>query len=52
MEFHFKRGVYRLNPQSNFDFQLNRLVMWDGGDLEEVREAGAGSGPVRTGSGS
>lgn len=45
MEFHFKRGVYRLNPQSNFDFQLNRLVMWDGGDLEEVREAG---GRIRT----
>ena len=40
MEFNFKRGVYKLNPQSNFDFQLNRLVMWDGGDLEEVKTAG------------
>ena len=34
MEIHFKKGVYKLNEQSNFDFQLNRVVMWDGGDLE------------------
>jgi len=40
MEFHFKKGVYDLNSQSNFNFQLNRLVMWDGGDLEEVRKVG------------
>ena len=37
MEFHFKKGVYKLNEQSNFDFQLNRVVMWDGGDLEEIK---------------
>lgn len=38
MEFNFKKGIYRLNSQSNFDFQLNRLVMWDGGDLNEVKD--------------
>lgn len=40
MEIKFKKGVYELNKQSNFDFQLNRLVMWDGGDLKEVQEVG------------
>lgn len=40
MEFHFKKGVYKLNSQSNFDFQLNRVVMWDGGDLEEIKTVG------------
>lgn len=40
MEIHFAHGVYELNSQSNFNFQLNRLVMWDGGDLEEVKAAG------------
>lgn len=37
MEFNFKKGVYKLNSQNNFDFQLNRLIMWDGGDLDEVK---------------
>lgn len=40
MEIHFAHGVYELNSQSNFNFQLNRLVMWDGGDLEEVKAVG------------
>lgn len=40
MEFNFKKGIYPLNPQSNYDFQLNRLVMWDGGDLEEIKAVG------------
>lgn len=40
MNFAFKRGVYHLNDQSNFDFQLNRIVMWDGGDLEEIQKIG------------
>jgi len=40
MAIEFKKGVYHLNDQSNFNFQLNRLVMWDGGDLEEVKEVG------------
>ncbi|MDO5717722.1 MAG: alpha/beta fold hydrolase [Tissierellia bacterium] len=33
----FKEGLYDLNPNENFNFQLNRLINWDGGDLEEVR---------------
>jgi len=40
MSVEFKKGVYDLNEQSNFNFQLNRLVMWDGGDLEEVKKVG------------
>ena len=40
MKIQFQKGVYSLNSQSNFNFQLNRLVMWDGGDLEEVKEIG------------
>ncbi|RRD94189.1 alpha/beta fold hydrolase [Clostridiales bacterium COT073_COT-073] len=33
----FKCGVYKLNPEKNFDFQLNRLINWDGGRLEDVK---------------
>lgn len=40
MDYGFKKGVYQLNAQSNFDFQLNRIVMWDGGDLEEIKQVG------------
>lgn len=40
MDFTFKKGVYKLNAQSNFDFQLNRIVMWDGGDLDEIKAVG------------
>lgn len=36
----FKKGMYELNAQSNFNYQLNRLVMWDGGDLEEIQKVG------------
>ena len=32
----FKEGYFKLNSQPNFNYQLNRLIMWDGGDLEEV----------------
>lgn len=38
MDINFKKGVYQLNQQSNFDFQLNRLIMWDGGNLKEVQK--------------
>lgn len=34
-EFSFKKGLNQLNPQPNFNFQLNRVIMWDGGRLEE-----------------
>ncbi|MDO4355203.1 MAG: alpha/beta fold hydrolase [Clostridia bacterium] len=33
----FKRGSYKLNAQPNFDFQLNRVIQWDGGRLEDVQ---------------
>ncbi len=33
----FKCGLYQLNSDANYNFQLNRLINWDGGDLEEVR---------------
>ena len=40
MNNNFKTGIYNFNTQSNFNFQLNRLVMWDGGDVEEVKKVG------------
>ncbi len=33
----FKTGLYDLNENANFDFQLNRLINWDGGELDEVK---------------
>ncbi len=38
---HFKSGLYQLNADENYNFQLNRLINWDGGDLEEVRSISA-----------
>lgn len=32
----FAKGLHNLNEQPNFNFQLNRVVMWNEGDLEEV----------------
>jgi len=32
-----KKGVYRLNAERNFDFQLNRVINWDGGRVEDIR---------------
>lgn len=34
----FQSGVYSLNKEKNFDFQLNRLINWDGGRLEDVQK--------------
>ncbi|MBQ9384353.1 MAG: hypothetical protein IJT87_08955 [Ruminiclostridium sp.] len=31
-----KTGVYDLNSERNFDYQLNRVINWDGGRLEDV----------------
>ena len=36
-----KNGVYKLNEEKNFDYQLNRLVNWDGGDIEDVKKIAA-----------
>jgi len=38
----FRKGTFRLHPEANFNYQLNRLVMWSGADLEEVKEAAKG----------
>lgn len=35
-EISFKRGTYRLNDDPNFNFQLNRVIQWDGGRLEDI----------------
>ncbi|MFS4472141.1 alpha/beta hydrolase [Chryseobacterium sp. T20] len=32
-----KKGTYQLHDEANFNFQLNRTLMWGGGDLEEIR---------------
>lgn len=34
----FKTGHYKLNSQANFNFQLNRLIMWNGGELKDIEE--------------
>lgn len=34
----FKSGTYNLNPQPNFNFQLNRTIMWNGGELTDIKE--------------
>lgn len=34
----FKTGFYNLNSQPNFNFQLNRTIMWDGGDLADIEQ--------------
>ena len=39
LELEFKQGVYHLNPDPNFNFQLNRVILWDGGDLNDVMQA-------------
>lgn len=35
-EITFSRGTYSLNRDPNFNFQLNRVVQWDGGRLEDI----------------
>jgi esterase/lipase len=34
----FKKGIYKLNENPMFDYQLNRLIMWNGGEYEAVKE--------------
>ena len=31
-----KKGVYKLNDERNFDYQLNRIINWDGGELTDI----------------
>lgn len=37
----FKTGVYQLNEEPNFNFQLNRVINWDGGELSDVEKVSA-----------
>ena len=32
----FRRGSYQFNQDANFNFQLNRVVMWGNGDPDEI----------------
>jgi alpha-beta hydrolase superfamily lysophospholipase len=34
----FKKGLYQLNSEPNFNFQLNRVIMWNGGRLEDIEK--------------
>ncbi|MCY6959914.1 alpha/beta fold hydrolase [Clostridium brassicae] len=34
----FQKGLYNLNEEDNFNFQLNRVVMWNDGDLEDIKK--------------
>lgn len=33
-----KKGVYKLNEEANFNYQLNRVINWDGGELSDVQK--------------
>ena len=33
-----KKGVYDLNKERNFNYQLNRVINWDGGSLSDVEK--------------
>lgn len=33
-----KTGSYNLNDQPNFNYQLNRTIMWSGGDIEDIKK--------------
>ena len=35
----FPVGSRKLHPEPNFNFQLNRLALWNGGDWDELTEA-------------
>lgn len=37
----FQRGTFQLNDDPNFNFQLNRVIQWDGGRLEDVQPVGS-----------
>lgn len=33
-----KTGSYNLNDQPNFNYQLNRTIMWSDGDIEDIKK--------------
>ena len=36
----FKKGTWKFNDDANFNFQMNRVVMWNGGDAEALMRVG------------
>lgn len=44
-DIHFRRGTYLLNRDPNYNFQLNRVIQWDGGRLEDIQPV---AGRIRT----
>ena len=36
-----KKGIYKLNEERNFDYQLNRVINWDGGRIEDIQPVAA-----------
>lgn len=36
----FTYGMYQVNPEPNFNYQLNRVVHWNGGTVEDIKEGG------------
>ena len=32
-----RTGIYNLNRDPNFNYQLNRTILWNGGDLEDIK---------------
>lgn len=47
-EITFRRGTFAFHADANFNFQMNRLVMWSGADPEEVREVAHGITDLRS----
>lgn len=37
VDIDFKQGTYFLNRDPNYNFQLNRVIQWDGGRLSDVQ---------------
>lgn len=33
----FRKGTYQLNRDPNYNFQLNRVINWDGGELSDIK---------------
>ncbi len=38
----FKKGTYKFNEDANFNFQLNRVVMWGNGNPDEIESVAKG----------
>ena len=34
----FSKGIYNLNNQPNFNYQLNRIIMWNEGSLDDINK--------------